>query len=326
MKKQAWQKELKFDPIPFLLGTNNESIIYFTKRDLLGEKVKSITSLWQLDRAQKIIKKQLPDGSWKYPNPKERIRKAGHYNLYETFRILGFLIEYFGFNKNHEAIKKAKDFVFKHQSVEGDIRGIYWNQYSPNYTAGFFELFIKAGFLKDQKILKGLKWLLSVRQNDGGWVIPMRTRSNRLSDNMSYKLRSLEPDKNKPFSYMVTGVVLRAFANHPKYRSDKRIIRAGKLVLSKLFRRDSYPDRNTVSHWTKFTFPYNYTDLIAVFDPLAKMGFRSDHPKIKEGLDWFRRNQRKNGSWRLHSLTGNKKYADYWMTLQTSRIFKAFYK
>ena len=177
-----WQKKLRYDPIEPLLSSRYDNIVYFTRRDLLEENVGDIKELWKTKKAQKIVDRQKPDGRWKYPNPNIRVRKKEHYDLLETFRQLGFLVEYFGFDKRHPVIQRAKEFVFKYQSQKGDIRGIYWDQYSSNYSAGFFELFIKAGYTNDTRILKGLEWLLSMRQNDGGWVIPIRTAKENLSN------------------------------------------------------------------------------------------------------------------------------------------------
>ena len=155
-----WLNHLKYDPIEPLLSSGYENVVYFTRRDLLEENAGDVKKLWRMKKARNIVDRQKPDGRWKYPNPKERIRKREYYDLLETYRQLGFLVEYFGFDKRHPAVRKAKDFVFRYQSQEGDIRGIYWNQYSPNYSAGFFELFIKAGYTNDNGVLKGFEWLL----------------------------------------------------------------------------------------------------------------------------------------------------------------------
>ncbi len=130
--------------------------------------------------------------------------------------------ECIGFDNRHPAIQRAKEFVFKYQSREGDIRGIYWDQYSPNYSAGFFELLIKAGYTNDRWVLKGLEWLLSMRQYDGGWAISFRTAKENISIGMDY-CPPIQPDKSKRFSYMVTGVVIRAFAYHPEYKREMRL-------------------------------------------------------------------------------------------------------
>ena len=318
-----WQKKLRYDPIEPLLSSRYDNIVYFTRRDLLEENVGDIKELWKTKKAQKIVDRQKPDGRWKYPNPNIRVRKKEHYDLLETFRQLGFLVEYFGFDKRHPVIQRAKEFVFKYQSHEGDIRGIYWDQYSPNYSAGFFELLIKAGYIDDRKILKGLEWLLSMRQNDGGWVIPFRTTKGNLSSWMDYR-PPVQPDKSNRFSYMVTGAVIRAFAYHPEYNKRKEIRDAAELVLTRLFKKDYYPDRGTADFWTKFSFPFWYTDLIAFLNPISHLGFKPDHPKVSEGLDWFIDKQQRDGTWDLKLLKGDKQEQPYWMTLNICKIFKNF--
>jgi hypothetical protein len=37
-----WRKQLKFDPLPPLLSSGNEALLYFVRRDLLGENVDPI--------------------------------------------------------------------------------------------------------------------------------------------------------------------------------------------------------------------------------------------------------------------------------------------
>ena len=277
-----------------------------------------------MKKAQNIVSCQKLDGRWEYSNPKERIRRKEHYDLLETFRQLGFLIEYYGFDRCHSAVERARDFVFRYQTDEGDIRGIYCNQYSPNYSAAFFELFIKAGYGNDRGILRGLEWLLSMRQDDGGWAIPMRTVHKSLASGMDYG-PPLEPDRSEPFSYMTTGVVIRAFANHAEYRSRREIIDAAELVLSRLFKKDCYPDRSAVEYWTRFSFPFWYTDLISVLDPVSHLGFKPDHPKVSMGLEWFMSTQQKDGTWDLKLVRGDKREQPYWMTLNICRLFKRYY-
>ena len=319
-----WLKHFKYDPIEPLLSSGYYNVAYFAKRDLLGGKVEDIEELWKTKKAQKIVSRQKTDGRWEYPNPKERIRRKEHYDLIETYRQLGFLVECFGLDKSHPAIQRAKEFAFKYQAEEGDIRGIYWNQYSPNYSAGFFELFLKAGYTHDKNILKGLEWLLSMRQDDGGWAIPVRTAKGKIASWMELN-QPLQPDRSKRFSYMVTGVVIRAFAYHPEYKKRDEIKDAAELVLSKMFQRDFYPDRSAAEFWTRFSFPFWFTDLIAVLEPISHLGFKPDHPKVSEGLGWFIDQQKKDGTWNLKLLKGDKHEQPYWMALNICRFFKKFY-
>ncbi len=317
-------KILKYDPLPQLLAAENSAIHFFTQRDLIGKKL-SVQQLWKLDLPGRIIRHQQKNGSWKYPNPKLEIRSQQNYDQVETFRNVGELIEKYGFDKRHSAIETAAEFMLSFQTKEGDLRGIYGNQYTPNYPAAIMELLIKAGFEKDSRIEKGFDWLLSIRQNDGGWAIPLRTFGKTL-DVIAMNSAPIMPDREKPFSHLATGCVLRAFAAHKKYRKCKEAKIAGKLLLSNLFKKDNYPDRSTEDYWLRFSFPFWFTDLLSALDSLSLIGFSTDEPQMQKAVNWFVQNQQPNGLWKLKILKGRDKETDKWLALAFCRILKRFEK
>ena len=318
-----WRKNIQFDSFPKFLSAQNKAIIYFTRRDLLNEKVNSIEKLWKSPILLKVIDKQQVDGSWKYPSSKKDIRTQENYNQLETYRQLGFLIEKYGFNRQHQAIQKAAEFLFSFQTEEGDFRGIYGNQYSPNYTAGIMELLIKAGYEKDSRIEKGFKWLLSVRQDDGGWAVPIRSNNAKWSD-VENSDEVLQPNKKKPFSHMITGVVLRAFAAHPKFRSLEDAKIAGELLASRFFKLDKYPDRKAVDYWFRVSFPFWFTDIVSSLDTLSNLGFTPSHPQIEMALNTLRDRQLENGLWDLKLLKTKDKDLPLWIIylVQASLLIK----
>lgn len=59
-----WRNLLCIDPIPALSETGLVAIQYYVNRDLLEANVEPIQNLWNLPEPRKILKKQLPDGSW----------------------------------------------------------------------------------------------------------------------------------------------------------------------------------------------------------------------------------------------------------------------
>jgi hypothetical protein len=319
-----WKKNLRFDPLPNFLSIKNKAILYFFRRDILDEKVGPIEELWQLPEVNKILIKQQKDGSWKYPGGKKDFRTQENYDQIETFRQLGNLIGKFGFNKTHSVISKAAEFIFSFQTKEGDIRGIYGNQYSPNYTAAITEILIKAGYFEDTRIDKSFMWLLSSRQDDGGWAIPIRTNNAKWDEVMNSE-DTLQPNRSKPFSHMLTGIVLRAFAAHPKYQKSEEAKIAGELLTSRFFKPDKYPDRRATDFWTKVSFPFWFTDIISSLDTLYYLGFKFNNPQIKEGLNELKNRQLENGLWDLKLLRTKDKDLPFWVALSVCRIFKNYF-
>lgn len=206
-----------------------------------------------LSMVKKILNKQENDGSWGYPGKKafEQV----DYHQYQTYLNLAELVEKYGFNRKQEPIRNAAEYLFKFQSDEGDFRGIYANQYSTTYSPAIMEILIKAGFEDDPRISNGFDWLLSIRQDDGGWALPFRTVGKNLRE--AYETpEPVEGDKSKPSSHMVTAMVLRAFAAHPEYRKSRDANDAGKILLPRFFKNDKYPDRRSKDHWQRVTFPF----------------------------------------------------------------------
>ena len=320
---ENWRKELRVDPIPSLISAKNRAIEYFTRRDILDEKVEPIETLWELPEIKKIFSRQQEDGSWKYPGGgKEHLRSQEDYNQIETYRILGELVEKHGLNNRHPKIRRAADFLFSHQTDEGDFRGIYGNQYSPNYSAAIMELLIKAGYKDDSHIDKGFSWLLSIRQSDGGWAIPLRTVNAKYAD--ALKAEIIKPDSAKPFSHLITGVVLRAFAAHQKYRKSKEAIQAGELLASRFFRKDAYPDRQTPDFWARVRFPFWFTDIVSALDSLSLMGFTEENPSIYGALNWLKSRQEDDGLFDLKLQKGKDEDLKFWLCLAICRLFKRF--
>jgi len=319
----SWLEALRFDPLPPLLESGNESIMFFAKRDLLGQDAGPVEQLWGSDAVVRLLRKQQGDGCWKYRGAKPGLRSQEDYEQLETYRIVGELVERYGFTRKHPSMSRAAEFLFSRQTPEGDWRGIYGRQYTPNYSAGILELLVKAGYERDPRAKRAFEWLLSMRQNDGGWAGPIRTVGVGLTAAVM-QAPTIEPDKTKPFSHLATGVVLRAFAAHPKWRKAKEARVAGELLASQLLKRDRYPDRADVSYWTKFTFPFWFTDLLSALDSLSLLGFTAQHPQIRKGLDWLVSRQQANGLWDVERLKHSSDSLS--IALAICRVFRRFFE
>jgi hypothetical protein len=280
--------------------------------------------LWNLRDAQVIVHKQQNNGAWKYPGGSIGIRSRENYDQIETFRNLGYLVEMYGFDRRSPAITSAAEFFFRHQTENGDIRGILGNQYAPYYTAAIAELLSKAGYAKDARMDRIFGWLGSIRQDDGGWAIPLRTQKKNVAI-ISTRSKPIEPDRTRPFSHMVTGVVLRAYAAHPKFRKSREAQAAGALLLSHFFGQDNYPDRKSPEFWTRFSFPFWFTDLVSAMDSLTILGFPKDDAHMNKAIQWFISHQSPGGLWNLHTVRNKKMESDLWISLAICRILKRLY-
>jgi len=331
-----WLVQLKFDPTPTLLSSGNAAIVYFTKRDLLEEKVVPINHIWQLPEVQKIFRKQQPDGSWRYSGKKTVSYPKHHYPLVQTWKAFRVLVKQYEFTKEHYAARKAVKFLFSCQTEQGDIRGMLANQYAPYYTGAMLALLIRAGYEDEPRVEKGFRWLLSMRQDDGGWAVPILT--HKFDRQTGYKLTSeyaepVEPDRSKPFSHNCTDMVLRAFAAHRKYREHKEARKAADLLKSRFFQPDTYTSYKAAGYWVRFFFWWS--NLVTSLDSLSLMGYSKDDLDIRKALNWFVENQLSDGLWRMSYVEGANEKAytkneatkerQLWLTLTIARIFKRFY-
>jgi hypothetical protein len=326
---QNWRTRLATETVPALLVAPNQAIGYFARRDLLDERPGPVVFTWGLPEPQKLLLRQRRDGFWEKAGKKTGIYPPYHYRLVETFKHFRVLVERYEFDKNHPSVKKAAEFLFSCQTEEGDIRGFIGNQYATYYTGYVLALLIRAGYEDDPRVEKAMQWLLSMRQDDGGWTAPILT--HKWDRETGYKLTSqymepIMPDRTRPFSHNWTDMVLRAFAAHSKYRESKEAKAAGDLLKSSFFKPDAYTSYHSAKYWTRFLFWW--PNLLTALESLTYLGFKADDLDIKKGLDWFIENQRPDGLWKLESekeISPRDKDERLWLGLRVCRMLKRYY-
>ena len=338
MKMNNWIKKLKFEPLISLLASNDFALAYFTRRELLHEKVEPIDTIWKLPEVQQILKKQQDNGCWKSSNQNRKKYPSINYSLIETWKNFRFLVEKYQMNRTHPSIKKAAEYILSCQKEEGDIRGFIANQYAIYYTGALMSLLIQAGYHDDPRIEKGFEWLISMKQDDGGWL-GSNLMSLELSHKEILKLTSQdvptkkEHDKSRPSSHNWTGMVIRAFANHPKYKSHP-VAKSAIITLKKAFfsKDKHYTSYQDADYWIRFDFPFWWNHLVAAMDSISKIDYSTDDIDIKRALTWFIDNQQENGLWKL---SYSKKYpirntpkarrTQFWISYIICCIFQRYY-
>jgi hypothetical protein len=312
---------LRVDPTSKLAASSNPAIAFFARRDLLGLQRGNVSDLWGTRTPLRILRRQSSNGSWTYPGSSALLRSAENYDQMETFRQLAILVEQYGFTREHPSIELAAEFLLSFQTGEGDIRGIYGNQYATTYVGAIVELLVKAGYADDPRIATTLDWLLAMRQTDGGWAIPMRTLGHRYRDFLDVERHPepLAPDRSKPFSHLATGMVLRAFAAAPRWRSAPEVMDAAELLASRLYKQDRYPDRRDASYWERVSFPFWFTDVVSVLDTLSRLGVPHQSAPIHGALERLRELQRDDGTFALKLLRAKSDDLPWWICLAVSR-------
>jgi hypothetical protein len=322
------------DSVKPLLGSAYPAIRYYARRDLLGEEVEPIQMLWGLPEPKKLLRHQRGDGSWPVPPKYPEKYPDMNYPLIETFRRLRELVGKYEMDRSHPQIEAAAELVFTFQTAEGDIRGFYVDQYAPHYTGLLAEILTVAGYRDDPRIDKAAKWLIKVRQEDGGWTSPLLTSGISWAEEVrisSHHAPTLPFDPTRPASHNLTGMALRGLASNPRYAHSPEAKKAGELLASRFFQKDAYTSYEAADNWVRFLYPWWWNNLPMALDSLARIGFTSDHPKVREGLQWLVDNQSKDGLWENSYKKGAKRYETesaaegrLWVSLAISRILKGY--
>lgn len=93
---------------------------------------------------------------------------------------------------------------------------------------------------------------------------------------------SIPPDRSLPFSHVTAGTLLRAFAKHKDFRHHSEVQQAARLLKSRFLKFDAYYGHNGVEYWTKFQYPFWWTDALSSLDLLQKMGFNANDADIEK--------------------------------------------
>ena len=318
-----WRTIFQYDPIPALLTSADDALFYNIQRDLLAEDGEERNKVWESRPVERIVRSQNAQGYWEFPGKQPGKELGENYRLIQTWKMLRLLVGKYALDRDHRVIQRAAEYVFSCQTEQGDIRGILSNQYIPYYNGVILELLIQAGYGQDERVLRALDWLLDMRQNDGGWIIP----ANMYSLSQYYQFAAGEPippRRESASSHMATGMVLRAFCRHPRYNERAEVLQAAGLLASRLFQKDTFTFRQAPAYWFKLQYPFWWTTLLSALDTLARCGFDRDDVRITKGLDWFIKNQTAEGLW-LSSYEKTSPSADAWVTFAVCRMAKLFF-
>jgi hypothetical protein len=324
---------LRRDPLGPLLGSDNPAIPYFVRRDLLAEDPPR-PDMKGVPEVALLLRKQQADGSWVYPGKQiDGIYPPNRYALLETWKRIRFLVERYERTREDPAVARASEFLLSFQAEEGDIRGLLANQHAMYYTGAILAILIRAGYAEDPRIERGMQWLLTMRQDDGGWIgSPLLAVMQSRQELARLTTRFAEPlplDRSKPSSHNWTGMAIRAFAAHPRWRKSKEAAAAARLLKAKFFQEDVYTSYKSAAYWTRFEFPFWWNNLVAAMDSISRIGADPGDADVERALAWFVENQRADGLWDLDARKpgasgGRTAEMRPWVGLAVCRVLARF--
>jgi hypothetical protein len=312
---------LPHDPLPALLAASDPALVFRVRRDLLHQRL-APTDFASHPAVVRLLRRQRTDGSFPYPGGGvPRLRQWEDYDQLATHTALLELVGRYGLTRRHPAIARAAEFLFSRQTPDGDFRGMYGTQYATTYTALIVTVLIEADYTSDSHVDRCLRWFMSLRQDDGGWTIPLRTAPAGGSYVRAMRWpRPFEPDRSKPSAHLVTGMVLRAFAAHPGWRRRPGLAAAAHLLMDRFFRADRYADRRAATFWQKLVYPFRWTDLLSALDALSLLGFTTRDARLARAVGWLIDQQQRDGTWRCGYPTAKDPNGALWVSYAACRV------
>lgn len=318
-----WYELFRVNPLLALQTDADIALLYWLNRDVIRSAVEPVESLWELPEPIRILKKQQRSGAWRYSG---KSSADTNYDLLETFRLLRLLVVQYGLNRSHPQIERAAAYVLSCQTDEGDIRGILGNQLMPYYHGMFLELLIRSGYQDDERVIRGLEWLLAMRQDDGGWIVPAQTMPASAKTREWWMRTPLLPERTRPHAHLATGMALRPFACHPQFRMRDEVTQAAIRLKERFFRPDKYNDRKSVGYWTKFQYPYWWTNVLMALDSLTCIGFQIEDADIRRAVKWFMDHQATDGLWPTgYDKGASATQARQWVGLAVCTVLRRLY-
>src|SRR5262249_36180063 len=131
------------------------------------------------------------------------------------------------------------------------------------------------------RIELGFKFLLAMRQADGGWA-----------------WRGVRTDSAaRPSSHLVTGMALRAFASSASRKTSREAKRAAELLATRFLQPDRYPDRKAATLWEQLGEPRFYTDVLDALDGVTSVGLGKENSGVRTAEAYLRGRQNGDGLW-----------------------------
>jgi hypothetical protein len=290
----GWRARLASDPIPRLLREGTPSVLARVRRDLIDDsEAPTADEIAGYPEVKALLRKVEKDGSYAPRATDKELGSPKFQKCLATLRSLDRLAD-LGLrveekSKVAEHLQKIADFILASQDSDGGIADLTLSENSKgqgkivalHFQGWAISALCRGGFENDPRIEKGFRFLLSLRQDDGGWA-----------------WRGVRTDSAaRPSSHLITGMVLRAFASSKERRGSREARRAAELLATRFLQPDRYEDRKAPSYWEILTEPRFYTDVLDALDTITSIGLGKENSGVRTAEAYLRSRQAKDGLW-----------------------------
>jgi hypothetical protein len=290
----GWRARLASDPIPRLLREGTPSVLARVRRDLIDDsEAPSADEIVGYPEVKALLRKIEKDGSFPAKAVDKELGGAKFTKCLATLRTLDRLAD-LGLRIEPESkvaaeLKKIADFILASQESDGGIGDLTLGDtpkgrgkiVAVHFHGWAISALCRAGMESDERVEKGFRFLLSLRQDDGGWA-----------------WRGVRTDSAaRPSSHLVTGMVLRAFASAKERRGSREARRAAELLATRFLQPDRYEDRKAPSYWEILSEPRFYTDVLDALDTITSIGLGKENSGVRTAEAYLRSRQSKDGLW-----------------------------
>jgi len=336
----SWKNQLRSDPLPWLLKSDNPGVRYLAMRDLLDlspddKKLKSARKLAHKEGPiAHVLSKMNEEGYWQRAG-------TGYGPKYKSTVWALILLAQLGASmKEDKRIKLACKYYLNHAlSPGGQISSMTNN--SPSGTVDCLQgnmlwSLMTLGY-EDKRMDKAYEWMARTVTGEG--VAPMKEKHADIRYYAGKYGPNFACGANNKLPCAWGGVkVLLALSQVPVKARTVLMKKAIKQGVDFFFGVDpstaDYPNgwaAKPSGNWWKFGFPVFYvTDILQIAEAMVASGFGNDK-RMQNTLELIRSKQDEAGRWQLEynydgktwMRFGKMKEPNEWVTLRALRVLKA---
>jgi hypothetical protein len=332
----SWKSLLNSDPTDWLLESDNPSVRSFTLTEILekaesnAEVKKAKADIMKVGVVPQILSSQNDDGSWESPNQFYTAKYKG-----TVWQLL--ILAELGPDGHNPQIQKACEFIINHsQDHESGGFAIHesakngggrHSEVIPCLTGNLLWSLIKLGYLKDERIQKGIDWINHYQRFDDGIALAPK----------GWPYDKFEMCWGKHTCHMGVVKTLKALSEIPAHLRSKITQKTIEhsieyLLIHHLYKKSH--DYNSVSKpgWLRLGFPLMYqTDILEILGILIILNCKDK--RMQDAIDIIVSKQDQQGRWKLENTFNGRFTVDIeqkgksskWITLNALRVLKSYY-